>query len=318
MTRSALRHHGATAVLVLCLLVLAGALVLSGSGLRLVTVRSSSMAPALPEGALLLESYEPLADLEPGMVITFHAPTPDARLLTHRVVTVERPEGRTVVRTRGDGNPGDDPWQAELLGDRVWVVQAGVSGLGRVVDVVESPVALALIAVVLPGIFAVSSLRRIWRPGGPPRGSCGQGRVGRPAAAVLVAATPLAVLAGPAPPAVAAFTGSASGGHSVTTAVLVAPASVTLQDACPVSGQAVDVFWSAVDSGQTGFLVERRDAPALVWTALATVAAGDRAYQDPTVAPLGQYTYRVSAVRGSWSSAPTESASLTLTGTCGA
>ena len=155
------RRHLATGVLVLCLCVLAGTVVLHRSEARLVTVQTGSMAPALPAGAVLVERHVPLAELRPGAVITFHAPTARAPLLTHRVLTVERPGGRTVVRTQGDANPGPDPWEAELLGDRVWVVVASLPWGGELVDAVRSPAGLAVVAVLLPGAFAVSTLRAI-------------------------------------------------------------------------------------------------------------------------------------------------------------
>lgn len=317
---SALRCHGATAVLLACLAVLAATVVISRSELRLVTVQTGSMAPGMPVGALLVERYEPVAGLQPGTVITFLAPTADARVVTHRVVSVDRPDGRTVVRTRGDANPGDDPWEADLLGNRVWVVTATLPVLGRLLDAVRSPAVLGTACTVLPAVFAVSTLRLIWRrtdrPAAPSR-ERGRGRraARRSGALLVVLAAAVAVQARPAP-ASATFTGRASAGHSAATALLQSPPSVTLQDACPVSGSAVDVTWTAAGTSQTGYRIERRTDPTITWSTLATVAATDRTYRDATVVTLVQYTYRVSAVRGSWSSPPTTSASLTLTGTC--
>ena len=310
------RRHGATAVLALSLLLLVASILLTRSGLRLVTVKSDSMAPAMPEGAVLLERHVPLAELRPGDVVTYYAPTPRAPVLTHRVVTLERPDGRTVVRTRGDANPGADPWQAELLGDRVWVVTATLPWGGAVVEAVRSPWGLALVSVVLPGVFLVSTLRLIWRrpaaarPPAPGRGVAGVGTG-------LVVVASAALVLGTPQPAAAAFTAAASGGHQVSTVTLGTPASVTLVDACPVTGSAVDVFWPAVAGTEhTGYRIERRTAAALAWQTLATVPATASTYRDPTVVPLVEYTYRVSSVLGPWSSTPRSSAPLTLTGTC--
>jgi signal peptidase len=312
-----LRRHGATALLLLCLAVLAGTVVVSRTESRLVTVQSGSMAPAVPVGAVLVERYEPVAELQAGDVITFRAPTPAAELVTHRVVSVDRADGRTVVRTRGDANPGEDPWQAELLGDRVWVVTATVPALGRPLDALRSPVVLAVTSLVLPAVFAVSTLHLIWRRTGPtrPRGRSARRAAARTGVLLVVPVAAAAVLATPTP-AAAAFTARAAAVHAAATASLQAPSSVTLQDACPVTGTAADVSWTATGTTQTGYRIERRTDPTLTWTALATVPATARTYRDSTVVTLVQYTYRVSSVRGSWSSAPRTSAALTLTGTC--
>ena len=314
------RRHGATAVLALSLLLLVASILLTRSGLRLVTVESDSMAPAMPEGAVLLERHVPLGELRPGDVITYYAPTPRAPVLTHRVVALERPDGRTVVRTRGDANPGADPWQAELLGDRVWVVTATLPWGGAVVEAVRSPWGLALVSVALPGAFLVSTLRLIWRrpaAARTPAPAPAPGRAVRGVGTGLVVVASAALVLGTPQPAAAAFTAAASGGHRVSTGTLSTPASVTLVDACPVTGSAVDVSWTAVaGTDHTGYRIERRTAAALAWETLATVAATASTYRDPTVVPLVEYTYRVSSVRGPWSSTPRASAPLTLTGTC--
>ncbi|WP_448613761.1 signal peptidase I [Modestobacter sp. URMC 112] len=311
-----LRRHGATVLLVLCLSVLAGTLLAGRSGIRLVTVDSGSMAPALPAGAVLVERHEPLAGLRTGAVITFHAPTPAPPLLTHRVVAVDHSGGRTVVRTRGDANPGPDPWEAQLLGDRVWVVVAAAPWGGRLVDAVRSPLGLTTVAVVLPGVFAVSALRSIWRRPDTPARDPRRRRAGRRSAALLAVVGGLAAGTGGPAPADAAFTARVSGGHAVSTVSLTPPSAVTLQDACPITGSAVDVSWTATGTTATGYRIERRTDPAPTWTPLTTVPAGDRTYRDSTVVTLIQYTYRVSAVRGSWSSTPAVSPFLVLTGTC--
>jgi signal peptidase I len=315
-----LRRHGATMLLVLCLSLLAATLLAGRSGMRLVTVDSGSMAPAMPAGAVLVERHEPLPELRAGAVITFHAPTPAAPLLTHRVVAVDHSGGRTVVRTRGDANPGPDPWEAQLLGDRVWVVVAAAPWGGQLIDAVRSPIGLTTVAVVLPGAFAISTLRSIWRRADTPRPARARRRpayrAGRRSATLLVVVGGLAAGTGGSAPADAAFTARASGGHAVSTVSLSPPTSVALQDACPITGSAVDVTWTATGTTATGYRIQRRTDPTPTWTTLTTVPAGDRTYRDSTVVTLIQYTYRVAAVRGSWSSAPAVSPPLVLTGTC--
>ena len=52
------------------------------------TVLSGSMEPRFEPGDLLIVVPEPLSDVGAGQVLSFHAPTPDHRVETHRVVRV--------------------------------------------------------------------------------------------------------------------------------------------------------------------------------------------------------------------------------------
>lgn len=243
------------------------------------------------------------------------------------MVAVDRSRGGTIVETRGDANPGNDPWQAELLGEHVWVVAGYVPWAGTAADLVRSPAGLAVGAFGLPVVFAVSTLRLIWRrppaapvpdAGRPARTPVRLTRRGRRVvrlAAVLLAALVLSVGIGLHDRASAAFTASVARGHAVTTAVLHAP-TVSVQGHCRLLGSDISVSWVPTSTGETSYRVERRTATT-GWSVLTTVPSTTRTYRDPAVMVLVQYTYRVTALRGTWSSPAGLSVTTGLAASCG-
>ena len=299
-----------TAVLLLSGVLLVAAVALPPLGLRVLAVESGSMAPAIPEGSLVLARHLPVTGLEPGQVISFYPPAEQPRLTTHRIVAVDRTRGGTVVTTRGDANPGEDPWQAELLDQHCWVVVGSLPGLGRVADVLRSPAGLTVVAFVLPAVFLVSTLRLIWRrdPASARRPS------GERAGVLLAAGLASAVVLSAGAEAQALFSTSVSRGHTAATAVLRAPTGLTVRNACVLTLAAVDLSWTSASPGATGHRVERRRAGTTTWTTLATVS-GVNSHRDSSVAFLTTYDYRISPVRGSWTGA-SSTATLRTAGTC--
>src|SRR3712207_7184617 len=57
----------------------------------------------------------------------FRSPIDDHRVVTHRVIEVQRTaDGTVAVRTQGDANDAPDPWTAVLTGDTAYEMQAVV------------------------------------------------------------------------------------------------------------------------------------------------------------------------------------------------
>lgn len=97
---------------------------------RVVPVLSNSMRPKLTVGSAVIVTPMPAADVEPGDIIVFHAPTPPHAITVHRVRKVLEPGPHPVVQTKGDANPVPDPEPTRLVGDTVWKVRAVVPHLG--------------------------------------------------------------------------------------------------------------------------------------------------------------------------------------------
>lgn len=103
------------------LVVLAGILLLlvpTLVGFDRYVIVSGSMQPVLGRGSVVFAKEVPVADLDVGDVITY-LPPPESgvtNLVTHRIsdVTTDEATGQRVFRTKGDANPGQDPWTFQL------------------------------------------------------------------------------------------------------------------------------------------------------------------------------------------------------------
>ena len=67
------------------------------------------MEPRFEPGDLIVVRPEPLEDVRAGQILSFHAPTPDHRVETHRVVRVIDPGPHPIIVTKGDANSAPDP-----------------------------------------------------------------------------------------------------------------------------------------------------------------------------------------------------------------
>lgn len=130
---------------------------------RTLTMLTGSMQPELPAGSLVVVTPQPVEDLRPGQVITFHAPTPDRPVVTHRVVSIDRSGTRPSVVTKGDANPAPDDWTATLEGSTVWTARLAVPHVGAVIAASRSPLTQRGVTAVLPVLLLGWGLVWIWR-----------------------------------------------------------------------------------------------------------------------------------------------------------
>lgn len=134
-------------------------------------VRTGSMEPVLATGALIVASPITADDVEAGMIVEFADPVDRSRLITHRVVDVNRDAetGRTTFITRGDANAAVDthPVPPENIRSEVrWQVP----GLGALLWKLRWPYTLLFLAVPL-GLVGLATLTR--RDDDERRGSTG-------------------------------------------------------------------------------------------------------------------------------------------------
>ena len=120
-------------LVVLALLVGAGAWQATGG--RWQVIATPSMGTTAPVGTLVVTRPATTAELTVGDIVTYRPPITGRRdTTTHRVVAIERADGATVVRTKGDVNGAPDPWvvrSSDLVGRVVaigwglgWLVKA--------------------------------------------------------------------------------------------------------------------------------------------------------------------------------------------------
>ncbi len=135
-------------------------------GYRTMTMLTASMAPEIDPGDVTVVTPLAVEDVTAGMVIAYNIPIDDHRVVTHRVLSVERGEdGSVTVQTKGDNNDAPDPWKATLQGDTAWQVDAVVPEIGHVIQALRTPVVSQVLLYGAPALLAGWLLMSIWRPG---------------------------------------------------------------------------------------------------------------------------------------------------------
>ena len=125
-------------------------------------VRSGSMAPTIPVGALVIATRASAAGLGAGEVIVFQRPDRPGVMVVHRIDAVEqRPTGPVFV-TKGDANGSPDAWSVPASGDG-WRVRYSIPRAGFTVAWLHAAVSrrgwLGSIAIAA----AIYALVAIWR-----------------------------------------------------------------------------------------------------------------------------------------------------------
>jgi signal peptidase I len=128
------------------------------------TVLSGSMEPLFQPGDVLVVIPEPLSDVRAGQILSFHAPTSDHRVETHRVIRVIHPGPHPIILTKGDANSAPDPWHARLHGTTAWRMVAVVPRAGSLIRTLREPWVHAVTVLLVPLFLAAAALRSIWRP----------------------------------------------------------------------------------------------------------------------------------------------------------
>src|SRR4051794_26793249 len=134
-------------------------------GYRTMTMLTGSMSPQIDPGDVVISTPLDVQDVAEGMVISYHIPIDDHRVVTHRVVSVEHgDDGNITVQTKGDANTAVDPWQATLQGDTAYQVRAVIPELGHVIEALRTPVVNKALIYGAPALLAGWLILSIWRP----------------------------------------------------------------------------------------------------------------------------------------------------------
>ena len=133
-------------------------------GCSVFRVMTGSMEPEIREDSLLVVKKTPSEDIVPGDVISFFSPDPmlEGAVNTHRVVRVEKENGRIQFITKGDANVIEDtyPVDASALVGRV-VFQS--YGLGKAVSLLANPLVFGIIILLPLLIILLMNLYRAVR-----------------------------------------------------------------------------------------------------------------------------------------------------------
>lgn len=118
-------------------------------GWHVAAVETGSMAPGMPTGSLMVSSPLSPDDVEVGMIIEFTSGRDGDRVITHRVVEVNRnTTGDLWFVTKGDANQAvdSDPVRPpQVRGQVRW----HVAGLGGVLQAFRPPYSLAFVGLPL-------------------------------------------------------------------------------------------------------------------------------------------------------------------------
>ncbi len=166
-TALAVTARGATWALVLTAAVALAGLAIGPRvlGYQTLTMLTGSMAPAIDPGDVVVTTPLDVADVTEGMVISYHIPIDDHRLVTHRVIGVDHaPDGTVTVRTQGDANAAPDPWDAVLTGDTAHQVRAVIPDAGHLIAALRTPWINSTLVYGVPALLAAWLLLTIWRP----------------------------------------------------------------------------------------------------------------------------------------------------------
>lgn len=153
---------GLAALVALGLASLAAAVFLLHLGVR--PVLSGSMRPTYGPGWAIITRPIPVSGVRPGDIVVFTPPGEQAPF-AHRVTSVSGGPAHPVITTKGDANPGPDPWHARLEGSTVPEVVGEVPWLGYLMVALERQWLHVLLVGVLGTAMCVVGTRAILRDG---------------------------------------------------------------------------------------------------------------------------------------------------------
>jgi signal peptidase len=125
-------------------------------------VRTSSMSPTIPVGALVIATRAPADELGPGDVIVFRRPVRPGMMVVHRIDSVEpTPTGRAFV-TKGDANGSPDSWRVPATGEG-WRAVYSLSRVGFTVGWLHAALSRRGWLGALAIVAAACALVAIWQ-----------------------------------------------------------------------------------------------------------------------------------------------------------
>ena len=116
----------------------------------------------------MFDKVTPISELDKGDVITYGPPGAEenGHLITHRIVSVEKVDGRLAFKTKGDANNSPDPYKFYPDDEALPRVEASVPYVGYAYAELNTRQGRT-IAFAVPGILiAIWVLAGLWREAG--------------------------------------------------------------------------------------------------------------------------------------------------------
>jgi signal peptidase len=125
-------------------------------GFERYSIVSGSMTGTFNQGSVIFDKPKPVSELRVGDVITYVPPaaTGVTHLVSHRISSIKlADDGVTrVFRTKGDANPGADPWTFALTGQTQNVMRFSVPYVGYALIALANP-HFRMLIIGLPALF---------------------------------------------------------------------------------------------------------------------------------------------------------------------
>ena len=123
------------------------------ANLHFQTVTSGSMRPTISPGDVAVTQAVPVSSLKVGDVIVFFPPGVTSEPVMHRIVSLDN----GAIKTRGDANNVDDPWQVTLTGTTAYRMVAVVPFIGWLTELQRPAL---IVAGLLVGLMILLELRK--------------------------------------------------------------------------------------------------------------------------------------------------------------
>lgn len=125
---------------------------------------TSSMAPLINPGDVVITKTIPLEDVKVGDILTYGIPVEDHRTVTHRVTEISAYEnGAAAIKTKGDANPNPDYWTSVLTGTTASKHVLTIPHLGTAIRSLREPAVLYTMLYGAPAVLVVWLTVNIWR-----------------------------------------------------------------------------------------------------------------------------------------------------------
>lgn len=123
-----------------------------GSDVKLLTVQTGSMAPAIPPGSAVLVQRVPESAINVGDVLTYIHPENAQQTITHRFIGYQYEDGDKLLTLKGDANDSADAPVASA--SVVGKVTHTLPLVGHIINFLRTPVGLGLI-IYLPTLIVI-------------------------------------------------------------------------------------------------------------------------------------------------------------------
>ncbi len=125
---------------------------------------TGSMEPTISPGDVVINEQIAPAEAKVGDIVTFRDPEQQSKLITHRVVSMERLKGgRLAFVTQGDANNTQEHWRVPADG-QIGRVAYTVPWVGNVAVFARTKPGMGLLIGIPLLLILIEEIMRIWRP----------------------------------------------------------------------------------------------------------------------------------------------------------